>query len=482
MAKIHIIYFDIDTGYFPGVNHGLASLAAATSKNGHFFSFQHLSKKEPVEIAVNKTLENKPDVIGFSFSTNQRQYVSEYSEAIHDKIKILQIAGGVDPTVAPLDVLNIKNISGVCIGEGEYSLLELLKRIDNKKDIYDIQSFWWKDSSGNIIKNPIHPLDPDLANLPLPDYSIFDTENISRASSGWIAVLVIRGCPYNCYYCCNHVLRNIYPKKENYFRMPSVQYAIKIIKHAFSFYKNPVGISFADDLMTFNPEWFNEFSEAYSKEIGLPYTCNSRIESLFPKTIANLKKSNCKTVYIGVESGNEKIRRELLNRFYSNDQIIDGFSRLKKSGIASFSYNIVGFPFETKEEMNETLEINKTIQPDNGAVFYFYPYPGTKLFDICKKNNLLFSDEEGKGVSGYFEKPAIKLTNCTVSDCIKMYRKIRLFLISQALVSGLKLPKFCGRIFYWLTGINSAFWVNILTKNSKFKFVIRKFFYKYFFK
>jgi len=482
MAKIHTIYFDINTGYYPGVNHGLASLAAAAKQEGHFFSFQHLSKKEPVEEVVDSALKDNPDVIGFSFSTNQRQYVENYSEAIAKRTDVLQIAGGIDPTVAPLDVLKIKHINGICIGEGEYFLLDLLKRIDAKKDISNIPSFWWKNSKGDIIKNPIQPLDPDLSKLPLPDYSIFDTENISKASSGWVAILVIRGCPYNCYYCCNHVVRNIYPKKENYFRTPSVRHAIKLIKNALNFYKNTKGISFADDLMTFNENWFDEFSAAYIKEIGLPYICNSRIECLSEKTVVNLKRSDCKTVYIGVESGDENIRKQLLNRFYSNDQIIDGFSRLKKSGIASFSYNIVGFPFETKEQMQETLEINKIIQPDNGAVFYFYPYPGTKLFEICKENNLLLSGDEAKKVSGYFEGPAIKLTNCSVEDCMNIYRKIRLFLVSQALVNGLKLPKICGKIFYRLASITPAFWVNILTKNSRFKFALRRFFYKYFFK
>ncbi len=481
MARIHIIYFDIDTGYYPGVNHGLASLAAAARQNGHFFSFQHLSKKEPIEGVVKQVIENKPDVVGFSFSTNQRQYVSDYNEAIFKKTEALQIAGGIDPTVAPEDVLKIKHISGVCIGEGEYSLLELLKKIDNKKNIYDIPSFWWKKDKGEIIKNPIHPLEPDLSKLPLPDYSIFDTENIACASSGWIAALVIRGCPYNCYYCCNHVLRSIYPQKEHYFRVPSVERAIKLIKHTLTFYKNATAISFADDLMTFNPDWFSEFSIAYSKEINLPYICNSRIECLSDKTVECLKKSNCKTVYIGIESGDEKVRHELLNRYYSNSDIVDGFSRLKKAGIASFSYNIVGFPFETKEQIEKTLKINKAIQPDNGAVFYFYPYPATKLYDICKENNLLLNEEK-EGVSGYFEKPAIKLMNCSVEDCVKMYRKIKLFLISQAIINGLKLPKIFGTIFYRLASITPGFWVNILTKNSKFKFVLRKFFYKYFFK
>ncbi len=482
MARIHIIYFDINTGYFPGVNHGLASLAAIVRQKGHFFSFQHLSKKESPETVVNQAIKNNPDVIGFSFSTNQKQYVSDYAEAIYKKTKILQIAGGIHPTIAPLDVFKIKHIKGICIGEGEYSIQELLSRIDNKEDIYTIPSFWWRSSNGNLIRNPIHPLNPDLSGLSFPDYSIFDTESISKASSGWVAMLFIRGCPYNCYYCCNHVLRNIYPSKEHYFRIPPLKHAIALIKHNLGFYENPVGINFADDLLTFNPDWLDRFADAYSKEIGLPYTCNSRIECVSERVVEALKRSNCKTVYIGVESGNEEIRKKLLNRHHSNKDIIKGFQRLKKANISTFSYNIVGFPFETKEQMAETLKINKIIKPDMGAVFYLYPYPGTNLFNICKEHNLLLSDKENENISGYLEKPAIKLTHCKKRDCLKMYNKIRLFLISQAVVSGLKLPQFFGKMFYWFTSINSTFWVNVFTKNSKFKFIIRKIFYKYSFR
>jgi len=482
MAKIHIIYFDIDTGYFPGINHGIASLAAVARQKGHFFSFHHLTKKEPPETVAEEISKINPDVVGFSFTTNQKQYVSDYSKAIHQKSKTLQIAGGMHPTVAPADVFKIKDIKGVCVGEGEQALAELLSRLDEKKDFYSIPSFWWKTDSGKIIQNPVYPLDKDLSKLPYPDYSIFDTKTISNASSGWVAMLVIRGCPYNCYYCCNHVLRNIYPQKENYFRIPTPEYAVSLIKHNLKFYENPKGISFADDLLTFNPDWLDKFSVLYSKEIGLPYTCNSRIECLSDHVVETLKKSGCKTVFIGVESGNEKIRKELLNRFYSNKDIIEGFKRLRKAGISSCSYNIVGFPFETKEQMLETLKINQLIKPDNGVVFYFYPYPGTKLYDVCRDNNLLLSEKESGQISGYFEKPAIRLTNCKNEDCVKVYKKMRLFLISQSIVSGLKLPPFFGKIFYWVTSLNSTFWVNALTKNSRFKFVIRKIFYKISFK
>lgn len=480
MARIHLIYFDINTGYFPGVNHGLAGLAAVVRQNNHFFSFHHLTKKESPKAVVKRAIAENPDVIGFSFSTNQKQYVPDYARALFQKTGILQIAGGIHSTIDPLDVFKIESIKGVCIGEAEYPVLELLNRIDKKEDIYDISGIFWRKSDGTLIQNPVL-INPVLSKLPFPDYSIFDTEKISRASSEWIALLLTRGCPYNCYYCCNHVIRNIYENKQHYFRIPPAEYAINLIKNSLGYYKNPKGINFADDLLTVDQEWLERFADIYSKEIKLPYTCNSRIENLSERVVNALKKSRCKTVYIGIESGNEGIRKKLLNRHYSNKDVIEAFGRLRKAGISTFSYNIVGLPFETKEQMKETLEINKLVKPNGGTVFYFYPYPKTELFNICKKHNLLLKETETGKLSGYLEGPAIELAHCSKKDCLRMYNKIRLFLISQTVADSLKFA-FLGRMFYWFCSVSPGFWVKALTKNSKFKFGVRKLFYKYFFK
>lgn len=341
----------------------------------------------------------------------------------------------------------------------------------------NVPGFWWRLPDGDIIQNPILPLEPRIESLSFPDYSVFDTERICSASSGWIAILLTRGCPYNCYYCCNHALKGIYPNQRNYVRIPSPLHAINIIKNSLKYYKNVKGINFADDLLIFNQQWFEDFASLYRKEIGLPYTCNGRIEHFSGKTIEILKKSGCKMVYVGIESGNEWIRKNLLNRRHANLEIIDCFKRIREHGISTFAYNIVGLPFETKQHMRETLLLNKKARPTSGVVFYFYPYPATKLLNICRDFNLL--SREMEELSGYLERPAIRLTHCTEKDCRKEYNRLRLFLASCGFISSLKLPEGFNKIFYWLSMISPNFWVKVITKNSSFKFKVRKLFYRY---
>jgi anaerobic magnesium-protoporphyrin IX monomethyl ester cyclase len=476
MAKIHFIYFDINTGSSPGVHHGLASLSATLKKDGHSVSLHHLSSIEPPDRVAAEAEQSNADIIGFSFTTNQRQYVDRYSIAIRDKIKILQIAGGIHATIAPLDVLKIDGIKGACIGEGEYPLRELLRYIDNGQDFANLGGFWWRGSNGNVFRNPVPPLDPEIDKMPSPDYSIFATDRISKASSGWISLMLTRGCPYNCHYCCNHVLRSIYPDGKHYVRIPTPERAVGIVKSGLGYYRSIKGINFADDLLIYRKEWFREFAELYAKKIGLPYTCSGRIESFSDNILDILRRSDCKTVYVGIESGNEWIRKNLLNRHHTNEQIIDCFRRIRKHGISIFAFNIVGFPFETERQMEETLHLNEQARPTSGVVFYFYPYPATRLFEICRQFNLLTS--QSSDVSGYLERPAIKLTHCTEKECVKQYNRLRLYLTSLAFVSSLKLPGIFSRIFYLLLRVNSKFWVRSITRSSGFKYAIRKLFYR----
>ena len=481
MAKIHIIYFDVDTGYYPGFHHGIASLSACIKRSGHILTFQHIFKKESPEAVANRALINNPDIIGFSVTTNQRKYLVEYSGVIRNRSSIIQIAGGVHPTIAPIDVLNIDSINGICIGEAEYILVDLLNRIDRKEDIYNVPGFWWKDKEGNIIKNEIPGLEEDVSMLPFPDYSIFNAKSIIESSSGWVSMMVSRGCPYDCYYCCNHVLASVYPSKKNYLRLPDAEYAVSLIKNNLNYFEKFSkirGIIFADDLLTYRKNWFIEFINKFDREIKLPFILNARVEHLTEDIIIALKNSGCEMVQLGIESGNEQIREKLLNRSISNNQIIDTFNLLHKHRLRTFSYNIVGFPFETKKQMKETLNLNKIIKPDAGNVFFFYPYPGTKLYSICKENNLLLENSEN--FSGYFEGFAIKLTNCNIIDVFLIYNKLKLYLSSRIFVKNFGMfGEIISNIIYFMLSLYPSFFVKLITRNSLIKYKIRKIIYKF---
>jgi hypothetical protein len=111
-----------------------------------------------------------------------------------------------------------------------------------------------------------------------------------------------------------------------------------------------------------------------------------------------------------------------------------------------------------------------------GTVFYFYPFPGTKLFNICKEYDLLLSDDE-MTQSGYLESSSIKEIHCKKSDCIKIYQKIRLFLAVKGLGEILSLPKPFIKLLYWITRLYSSFFVRILTKKSNIKNMVRQLLY-----
>jgi len=126
-----------------------------------------------------------------------------------------------------------------------------------------------------------------------------------------------------------------------------------------------------------------EFGSLYKKEINLPFYCATRVESCSDKVLDILKKAGCELLLIGVESGDEKYRREIMKRFMSNQSIISAFNRARKKGILTWSFSMVGLPFETKQMLLKTVCLNWQCRPDFVMASIFYPFKGTQLGDIC---------------------------------------------------------------------------------------------------
>lgn len=480
MARVSLIYLDINTGHFPGLHNGLASLTAVLRKKGHTVCFHHLSKEEPPDAFADAVLADHPDAVGFSLTTTQRRYLEQYSQSIFRRNRVLQIAGGVHATVDPMDVFTIPSIRGVCIGEAEQTLSVLLERLDAAKPFFDVAGFWWRTEAGEIRQNAVPPLEADLSKLPFPDYSVFDLQKINGANGNWMAMMVTRGCPYDCSYCCNHVLRYKYPNPKNYVRVPPVEHALGVIKNNLLFYPGTKGIIFIDDLLAMHKEWFTEFMGRYRKEIKLPFTCNLRVEYIDEALCSVLKESGCVLAQLGIESGNEWLRTHVLNRKMSNAQIENAFRLLRKAGLATFTYNIMGFPFETPEFMKETLSLNKRIKANSGMVYYFFPYPGTRLYAICQEYGLLSSSRGD--FSGMLEGPGIKLTHCKIQQCKKIYNKLILYLFSRWATKHMKRgSSFVSGCFYIVFNTYPSFFVNLFTKGSKLRDILRRVAYRKFF-
>ena len=422
------VNLSINCGYNSGMNHGIAFLIPIVKKYNYDVSCLNIRKEIRAEDFADKIKELNPDIVAFSTNSHQLKYLMKYSTALWDFPGMLQLAGGVGSTLDPETVLLKSMVKGVCVGEGEIPLNKLLNNIEKGNDIYDTEGFYWR-IDGRIRKNVIPQFIADLSDIDLPDHTVFE-DNVVGADR-MVSIMVSRGCPYNCYFCCNVALSSVYPSSKGYFRILPVEKSIRIVENVLKQCPQIEFVHFEDDLLIANKEWFLNFADQYRKRIKLPYRVCVRVECVTKEIVEALKESGCKLVFLGLESGDESFRSQFLNRKYTNNMLIKKSKLIKDAGIRLFTFNIVGFPCEGKEQMLNTYNLNKSVNPDSGVCTFFYPYKNTELYRICQEKDLLIDEKDLLEITNYNTKPAIKMTKQQEGECIAIQRKLLNYLLNR---------------------------------------------------
>jgi radical SAM superfamily enzyme YgiQ (UPF0313 family) len=259
-------------------------------------------------------------------------------------------------------------------------LLELVEKMEDGRNVKKILGLWIKEK-GMIFKNRMRPLETDLDKLPFPDREIFDRRQFIKDSGS--PFLTSRGCPYQCSYCCNHILQKIYNSK-NYVRFRSIDNVIEEIKFVQKKYRI-TSVYITDDTFTLKKERVLEFCKKYQDEIGLPFKCQTNPSSIDMETMTILKDAGCVEVEMGIESGNDRIRNKIMNRHFTKQQLISAFSSARNAGLKTYSFNILGVPDETRATVMETINLNRRCKVDISQSTIFYPFPHTRLWEISKK-------------------------------------------------------------------------------------------------
>lgn len=403
---------------------GLASMSAALKQKGHETSLFHITNPVKKHDFMKRVVKEDPDLIGFSSTTQMFPFVEKYASwLVKLGIDAPTICGGIHPTIAPEEVINVEGIDMICRGEGEHPLVELCGRMENKEDISNIQNIWLR-KNGGIVKNHLRPLISDLNTLLLPDRSIFDVPNLYNEREGRGSLMVSRGCPYDCTYCCNPLLRRIYGNEGKAIRFRSVDNVMAEIKALLERYPFIRSLTFDDDILFVKKTWAEEFAEKYSKEIGIPFVCNCRADLTDEIMVKLLKKAGCCHVRLGLESGNEYIGNEILNRRLKNEHIKKAFALCKEAGLMTETFNMVGVPYETPGAVLDTVKLNATIGVDRMQVSIFQPYKGTKLADLCQEQNFLSSKNMG---SDFFSYSVLKLNTISPSQVLMFRDYFRVF-------------------------------------------------------
>ena len=351
---------------------------------------------------INVVEEYKPNLIGLSVLDMTITFSLSFIEKIKHK-NISVVVGGVGATFGYKKILESRLVNYVCIGEGEETLVELCEKLSKNENCTNIKNIYLK-KDGQIIKNSLRPL-VDINKLPLPDFSIYEDYRFYRPFSGKIVRMLCmdtdRGCPGNCTYCAAPGLRQL--AKENncgkVYRTKDInkifeETKILIKKHNIDF----LWIN-AESLLSMPLKRFQEFAEKYKKEIDLPFYCQSRLDTFSEEKTKLLANINCKAIGVGIEHGSEKIRNEILNKHIKNERIIESFKEISKYSMLPNIFNMIGFPDETRENIFETIEINKKISKilrgnHTVNVFTFMPFYGTKLREICLEKGYITGQED----------------------------------------------------------------------------------------
>ena len=312
-------------------------------------------------------------LVGMSLVTGAHARACRRAAAIRER-GVPTIAGGPHATFAPEEVLGSGAFDYVCLGEGEQPLLDLLGALARGGEVRGIPNIWSRGGPRPRIRAPV----PDLDRLP------FVARDFMAEEDGVVHVLTQRGCPYSCSYCTAGALRQLY-RGHRYRRRRSVASVMRELSELGEINY----VVFLDDTFTVDPDWLDEFCRAYGQGVGAGFSINAHAETVNPELLRKLADAGCRHAVFGVESGNPRVRRDVLNRRVDDRQIVEAFRWSRRAGIMTTANYMIGLPDEGPSDVEQTLALNARLDPDDLQCFVFYPYPGTRLHDLCRVRGLL---------------------------------------------------------------------------------------------
>ena len=374
----------------------LLYVGGALKKAGYKVHVFNLFENE-TEDAVDKIMAVNPLFVGFSVLTGRQTSTSaKLSSVIRAKNPSIPIVwGGVHPSLLPEECLKEKFIDVVCIREGEEIAPEIAEYLSGSKRPEDIKGMGYKDkTSGKIIINPKRPLIENLEPHK-PDWELLSREDVDRSINilpdgrKEIDFITSRGCPHDCAFCYNLLFN------DRRWRACSPDYAVKEIASL----KEKYGIraiTFQDDHFFVDKKRALYILSELKKIDVISTTVMIRLERVSEELLQQLIALGVKRIFIGWESGNDRILK-LISKGFNKDAIIDKFKIIAKFpelGVTGAS--IIGFPTQTLDEIFESVDVGvrlAEIVPNIVITYQTYmPFPGSHLYELAKKEGFKVPD------------------------------------------------------------------------------------------
>jgi uncharacterized Fe-S radical SAM superfamily protein PflX len=418
---MRVTFYDFGYGML-GVQHNMACLHEAGHEVSLFFdnsmSMDHLAQDmglnallslKPKQV-LEGLMASDPQVVCFSIPT----YVYKSTKALISLLKreypeVLVAVGGVHPTLLPHVTARNPEIDFTCVGEGEIAFPKLVTDIESrgaeavKGSPREAHPGIWNLWNGEMVNRGFSPTVKDLDVLPYPEKRHHYAAN--PALQPIYTLLASRGCVFTCTFCNSASLNTKYRKEGNakFYRCRSVDSIIEELQWAKRTYQ-PKFVQFFDDIFGVKPSWLEEFSVKYKREIGLPFEIQTNPKIHNEHSMQLLADCGCVHLEFGFQSANAEIRREMLSRKETNEQVKELIRAARGKGMLMELDLIVNLPGETEAEVQEAIDFVEAVNPELVNVSFLQYFPKTPIIQTAIKHGILQEEhllqiEEGEMVN-----------------------------------------------------------------------------------
>lgn len=367
-------------GHLPHL--GLCSLAAVAERDGYTVEILDAAalQMSPRQL-VDEIRDKRPRYVGLTAMTHTISSAALIAQLIKEYAQdVTVILGGVHITAVPEETLRrYPDCFDVCvIGEGEITLSELFRALDDGRDLADVAGLAFM-REGDFIRTEPREFLRDMDSLPLPAWHLlpemkkyYGTSLISAGSGVSNHLLTSRGCPGRCIFCDTSV-------NGHRLRSYSTDYIMEMIDILHKKYKTD-DIQINDDtFVTFRKNLFEICERLIARNYKLSWSCDARASDVTEEGIKLMKAAGCWQIAYGVETGSPRIL-EFIRKKVTLDQIRNAFVWTKKAGISTKGFFIMGHPTETEESIQKTVDLMLSMDIDVVGLTFFTAFPGSPIY------------------------------------------------------------------------------------------------------
>jgi radical SAM superfamily enzyme YgiQ (UPF0313 family) len=314
----------------------------------------------------DRIVTGQPDVILFSVLTTTYQWCRETAAAVRQQIAAPIVFFGLQPSLVPQHVMDHSCADFAIAGEVEGVILPLLERIGSGGDLSDVGNLWYRRQGAAVFTHRAPLVDLDA--LPLPDKDLFAPYSSHRYS---YSAMVSRGCPYSCTFCEETCSKKLY--SGQYFRRKQVETVMRELvagKQRYRFRE----VIFKDSYLTGNKTWLRELMERYRREIGVPFKCFCTIHGFDDETAALLKQGGCYSIEFGLQTWNDRLRREILGRQETAEDAFRAFACCDQHRLHYDVDHMFHLPTETEQDHQLGVECYRRLRYLSRIKVHFLVY------------------------------------------------------------------------------------------------------------